>query len=481
MKSLIFLAIALFTFYHSVGQTYTDASSQLPDNGAKGPSMDVQTVDIDQDGDLDIVLANEFEANTILFNDGHAVFTKMNNGTMPQPKHDSEDVAIADFNGDGYEDLIFCSEDDINLGRTQVHEFYLGDKSGIFSASPFRFADSESNAVITCHLNNDAFPDVIFGNKGVNKIFINSGDGTFEFDFDALPQIQRTTQDLAIADIDMDGDLDLFAANEDGNILYINDGTGTFADSSETHLPQGINMETRKATFGDIDGDNDPDLFLSNVMFITGKSIQNRLYVNDGHGKFTDVTSTQLPSDTDHTIDAIFEDVDMDGDLDIVVANVFGGRIKIYGNDGQGKFTDLTDAILGTTYIRDALGVIAADFNGDGLRDLYICDRFNPQINKKDLLLLHAPVTGTKDISDSKTPFRVYPNQIFNEFFIETPMENIMQVHFLNMEGKLVDSVNVEVHAEGLYKGTLDKNSLLPGMYILQVPRTKLHTMVMIK
>jgi hypothetical protein len=475
----LFLALALTSTVSA--QLYTDASANLPENGAKGASMDVRAADIDRDGDLDIVLANEFQANTILLNDGQGVFTKAQAGSLPQEVHDSEDVAIADFNADGFIDLIFCSEDDIHQGITNVHGYYLGDGTGKFVEAPYQFPDSESNAVIAFHVNSDTFPDVVFGNKGVNKIYINNGDSTFEADDDALPAISRTTQDLAIADIDGDGDTDMFAGNENGNVLYMNDGTGNFTDVSSTHLPQGVNMETRKATFGDIDGDLDADLFLSNVMFIAGKNIQNRLYLNDGTGKFTDVTAAQLPVDSDHTIDAIFEDVDLDSDLDIVVANVFGARVKVYRNDGSGTFDDATDAIFGATYVRDALGVIAADLNGDGSRDLYVCDRFMPAQNKKDLLLLRAPITAVAETGAKDNGIRIYPNQIADEFFVESPSKGMSSIIIKNLEGRLIDTVKLDLHDEITMRGSLKHLSLPTGMYIMEVPKTGTTMMVMVK
>jgi hypothetical protein len=481
MKSISSLLIALLLSSTITAQLYTDASANLPDNGAKGASMDVRAIDVDRDGDLDIILANEFQTNTILLNDGQGVFTKAPTGTLPQEIHDSEDIAVADFNNDGFVDIIFCSEDDIHQGITNVHEYYLGDGTGKFTVAPYQFPDSEANAVITFFINNDSFPDVVFGNKGVNAVYLNNGDGTFELDADALPAISRTTQDLAFADIDRDGDMDLFAGNENGNVLYLNDGMGKFTDISSTNLPQGLNMETRKATFGDIDGDLDADLFLSNVMFIPGKNIQNRLYLNDGTGKFTDVTAAQLPVDSDHTIDAIFEDVDLDGDLDILVANVFGARMKVYRNDGTGTFEDATDAIFGATYIRDALGVIAADFNGDGARDLYICDRFMPAQNKKDLLLLHAPVTAVATTSTKDNSIRIYPNQIADEFFVESPAKPIASMIIKNLEGKLIDTIKLEVQDEITWRGSLKHLSLPSGMYIMEVPKTGTTMMVMVK
>jgi pimeloyl-ACP methyl ester carboxylesterase len=364
--------------------TYRDATNQLPEWGAKNPSMDVKAVDIDQDKDLDIVLANEFKPNTILLNDGKGNFTDASGQRLPQVTHDSEDVVTEDLDGDGHLDLLFCSEDD------KVHEFYLNDGKGFFKESAFKFPNSEANAVIAGDVNQDGRQDVLFGNNGQNTVFINGGKGFFKDETATrLPQSNKVTQDLALLDIDRDGDLDLFEANEDGNALYQNDGKGHFKDLS-ANLPTGADLETRKVAFANIDRDGDLDLFLANVNFRGTKNPQNRLYLNNGKGVFADVTAKQLPTDTDHTIDAIFEDVNRDGAPDLVIANVFGGAIKIYLNNGRGFFADETKQVMGKEYVRDSLGVIACDLNNDGLRDLYFCDRYNPAVDKKDLLLIRG-------------------------------------------------------------------------------------------
>ncbi|MCU0353993.1 MAG: FG-GAP-like repeat-containing protein [Cytophagales bacterium] len=369
-------------FKEKTESAYRDASDNLPELGARKASMDVRAMDVDQDGDLDIVLANEFQPNSILVNDGKGNFTDESEARLPQVVHDSEDVAIADFNGDGLTDLVFCSEDD------KVHEYYLNKGKGFFQSAPYKLPDSEANAVITFDVNKDKKPDLVFGNNGPNAVLINKGDGTFTVENNRLPGLKKVTQDLAAVDVDSDGDLDIFEANEDGNALLLNNGKGFFTDATATHLPKDPNIETRKASFADVDKDGDPDLFLSNVRFRPEKDIQNRLYINNGKGKFANETSRRLPKDEDHTIDGIFEDVNKDGHMDIVLANVFGGPIKVYANNGKGEFTDATTQLLGKTYVRDALGVIAADLNNDGKKDLYFCDRFNPAVGKKDLLLL---------------------------------------------------------------------------------------------
>lgn len=468
MKITILTALLLTTSV-AQAQLYINASANLPDNGAKGASMDVRAADLDNDGDLDIVLANEFQPNTILINDGKGRFTNGTPGNLPQPVKDSEDVAIADFNRDGILDLIFCSEDDITLGRTDVHEYYLGLGGGRFAVAPFKLPDSEANAVVTVDINKDSIPDVFFGNRGPKWVLIGKGDGTFSIENERIPANTRTTQDLAFADVDGDEDLDLFEANENGNILYLNDGKGQFTNVTSTHLPSGLNIETRKATFGDMDKDGDLDLFLSNVAFIAGKNPQNRLFLNDGKGQFTDATATRLPPDNDQTIDAIFEDVDLDEDLDLVLANVFGAAIKIYLND-KGVFTNGTQQILGQNYVRDALGVIAADLDGDGFRDLYFCDRFAPASNRKDLLLLRRPTVSAKDPATEETDMVVYPNPVVDQFFIKTALKNIDSVQIHSIDGRLLHKLKVQSSGkDNVLYGTISGLGLTPGTYLIGV------------
>lgn len=470
LSNIKFIPLLVFVFALPLhAQLYSDAGANLPNNGAKGSSMDVVAVDIDRDNDLDIILANEFQPNTILLNNGKGIFTKGTAGNLPQIVRDSEDIAYADFNNDGFIDLVFCSEDDIVLGKTNVHEYYLGDGKGKFTIAPYKLPDTEANAVATADINRDGFHDIILGNKGINTVLINDGKGNFSIENNRLPNIERTTQDIALADVNKDGYLDLFEANENGNLLHHGDSLGFFTNVTDTHLPKDLNIETRKVSFGDVDGDNDLDIFLSNVAFIVGKNPQNRLFINDGTGKFADGTDERLPADFDHTIDAIFEDIDLDEDLDIVIANVFGSPIRIYVNDGTGYFADETDKVLGAEYYRDALGVIAADFNGDGLRDLYICDRFSTQQNKKDLLLIRNSITSVPEHHESKQFFTIYPNPVHKVFHIRSNSDYIDSIYLVNQLGETVSHISFTNEGKGLFKCSLEKHSLAHGTYYLKI------------
>lgn len=448
-------------------QLFTDASTNLP-AAASGASMDVRAADLDGDGDRDIVLAREFQPNVVLRNEGNGIFVNATIGNLPQEVHDSEDVAIADFNGDGHPDLVFCSEDDVSQGWTNVHEFYLGDGTGHFTAAAYQPPDSEANAVITADIDADGLPDLVFGNDGIPNILINNGSGGFTLENDRVPPIARVTQDLLWLDVDNDGDGDLFLGNENGNLLYINVGAGQFADETAIRLPSGLNMETREVAAGDVDGDNDLDIFLANVEFIPGKDPQNRLFINNGNGHFTDGTAARLPVDSDHTIDAIFEDLDLDSDLDLVLGNVFGAHIKTYLNDGTGHFADSITAVLGQFYHRDALGVIAEDLNGDGLRDLYFCHRKGPQNSQKDLLLLRSPLSNVQEKRNNEAAVTIFPNPVRDYFCIKTTRKLADSIRLENAAGQTVRFLKPEKTGPDTYRCQVDRAKLAAGVYFIQ-------------
>lgn len=350
--------------------------SHLPTEALGGLSMDAKPADLDADGDLDLVIANEFRPNILLLNDGSGRFSDASE-RLPAAEHDSEDVGIADFDGDGDLDVIVVTEDD------QTNEFYLNDGSATFTDAGDRWpVTGTSNAVVVADLNGDDAPDILVGNNGQNNALINDGSGQFTDATGArLPAREDVTQDLELGDVDGDGDADLIVGNEDDNRLLLNDGSGVFTDAPDAIPLRDAPEETREADFGDVDGDGDLDLFFANVqLFVDGADPQNRLLLNDGTGRFTDATANDLPTDTLRALDGDFVDVDADGDLDIITANVRSPEndirsapYQVWRNDGSGVFSAV--GLLPQSATGRGLDIEAADYNGDGRVDLFLASR----------------------------------------------------------------------------------------------------------
>ncbi len=365
--------------------TFTDlpAVARLPHN-----SMDAAVADIDGDGDIDIVIAVEFYKNIILLNNGKGYFEDgshlLPNKTSEQnpkpyqyyPYHDSEDVLIEDINQDGLLDILFVTEDD------QTNELYIQKTAGKFEDSSPQFPVSNiSNAIAKGDFDQDGWVDVVIGNKGQNNYLKNNGGVLVDETSKRLPVIADVTQDIEAGDYDNDGDLDLLIGNEGNNRLLKNNGKGEFADVSDQVFSQGISEETREADFADIDNDGDLDIYFANVMMFTKKAPIQRLLINQD-GTYTE--SSQHHLKFNHTevgvIDADFFDLDQDGDLDLLLGKMSG--FSIYRND-QGFFAEKTEQFIKYPISGLVVDVEVADFNNDGKPDIYLA-----RFNNHDKLLL---------------------------------------------------------------------------------------------
>lgn len=354
------------------------SASNLPLADLQLLSMDAASADFDNDGDLDILVANEHRPNILLLNNGAGKFTNGSN-LIPQVNHDSEDIGIADFDADGDLDIIIVSEDD------HTNELYLNKGDGSFVDGGARIPlAGTSNAVLLLDVNTDGHMDILIGNNGQNFILINDGKAHFVDETkQRLPLTLDVTQSIATGDLNNDGFLDLVLANEGPNKILLNNGNGVFTDHSKALLPYRPTLEeSREVDLGDVDADGDLDIFFANVeAFVAGADRQNRLLLNDGSGKFTDVTDSNLPKDTDRSFGGTFQDIDSDGDMDIITGNVNGDRFggdtpfRVYLNNGKGGFIDDTSSLFPASAIGRGFDMEFADFNKDGKADIYLSNR----------------------------------------------------------------------------------------------------------
>lgn len=343
--------------------------------------MDTKVVDIDNDGDLDLVIAVEFVKNVILINDGTGHFTD-GSDLLPNkletknpkpyryyPYHDSEDVTVADFDKDGLIEIIIVTEDD------ETNEYYEMNASGSFDDISSRLPGTGvSNGLIAHDFNNDGWTDVVVANNGQNFYWKNDNGKLIDAS-DQLPQINDITQDVEAGDYDNDGDLDILVGNERQNRLLRNDGTGKFEDVSRLTLKAGIGEETREADFGDVDGDGDLDIFFANVqLFQKVKPTPRLLINNNGVYDLSNPFQLGFPFSAG-SMDADLVDIDNDGDLDLLMGNGnlngAGPKFTAALNDGKGNFSEFKIPINedGILLIVD---VETADFNNDGKVDIYL-------------------------------------------------------------------------------------------------------------
>ena len=346
------------------GGHFTDVTTRrMPGGGGSGLSF----CDVDGDGDLDVVFASSGEQSRLHLNDGTGTFTDVTATRMPIGSDSSLAVASGDVDGDGDLDVVF--------GTAERNRLYRNDGRGRFiDATAARLPAQAGSAVGLGDVDGDGDLDLVFGNGGSpvfqpqNRLYLNDGTGTFtDATARQLPVDSDETKTAAFGDVDGDGDLDLVFGNDGQNRLYLNDGTGTFADTTAQRLPADSDV-TRAVGLGDVDGDGDLDALFGNGDWRGGQ--QNRLYRNDGTGTYTDVTAARMPADSDGTAAVALDDLDGDGDLDVVFGNgshSFRARQqnRLYRNDGQGTYTDVTAARM-PAHADPTWAVALGDVDDDG-------------------------------------------------------------------------------------------------------------------
>jgi hypothetical protein len=224
----------------------------------------------------------------------------------------------------------------------------------------------------------DGDQDVFMANDGQNRLYLNDGTGVFSDATSRIPAHDYHSNSVALGDVDGDGDLDALIGNggyhfAQPNQLYLNDGAGVFTDAS-FQIPAHVE-DTYSVVFGDVDGDGDLDAWIGNLgiyqEYFPWIYEPNRLYLNNGLGMFSDASS-QIPYDISRTTTIVLGDVDGDGDLDAMIGNAFHEKTELALNDGTGFFSDATSQMPTDSDYTQSLTL--GDVDGDGDLDVTVAN-----------------------------------------------------------------------------------------------------------
>jgi enediyne biosynthesis protein E4 len=338
------------------------------------------------------------------------VHFKGNNGISINREEFGPGVCVADFDGDGWQDIYFVNGRDLyNRGISVRNALYHNNGDGTFTDVTDKTGVPGTGYGLGCvwgDYDNDGFPDLFVTQYGSDILYHNNGNGTFTdvTDKAGVAGLESGSfhSGATFLDYDRDDNLDLYvgsyvaldpdgprycnignvrsscppsAYNGSSDALYHNNGDGTFTNvtrSLNVLQPHGKNLSVGAA---DYDNDSWPDLFVAN------DGLAAYLYHND-HGKsFREIAapSGMAFSASGSLMAAMcisLGDYDNDGWLDLYISDFQGSSDHIWHNDGKGNFDEVSDeaGITGPTHNVLSFGGGFIDYDNDGWVDLFIAN-----------------------------------------------------------------------------------------------------------
>jgi hypothetical protein len=333
---------------------------------------------------------------------------KGNQGVSINREEFGPGVCVADFDGDGWQDIYFVNGRDLyDRGISVSNALYRNNHDGTFTDVTEKAGVPGTGYGLGCvwgDFDNDGFPDLFVTQYGKNVLYRNNGNGTFTdvTDKAGVGGLESGTfhSGATFLDYDRDGWLDLYVGSyvnlgdkrycKLGDVLsscapseyrgspdalYHNNHDGTFtnvAQSAGIYQPLGKNLSVQA---GDYDNDGWPDLFVAN------DGLNAYLYHNEHNGKFREVgLSTGMAVTSRGTVMAAMcislGDYDNDGHLDLYISDFQRSSDHLWHDDGKGFFDEVSDEAGITQPTRDVLsfGGGFIDYDNDGWLDIFIAN-----------------------------------------------------------------------------------------------------------
>jgi len=324
--------------------------------------------DFDNDGDQDLFVTTSSagQSNLLYFNNGNGTFTKITEGDIVVDEGRSYSCTAGDYDNDGDLDIFVANSDGQN------NFLYSNNGNGTFTRILNGAVVNDGGDSQGCSwgdYDNDGDLDIFVANGSDqnNFLYSNNGNGTFtKITAGIIVNDAGNSKGCSWADYDNDGDVDLFIANFGDNFLYANNGNGTFTKVTEGEIVTD-GGKSQGGSWGDYDNDGDLDLFVANrtnVCFF---------YSNNGNGTFTRITTGDIVTDLYNSRGSSWGDYDNDGDLDLFVCNASDLNNVLYSNNNNGTFNKIV--FLNDGGISE--GCSWCDYDKDGDLDLFVCNGEN--------------------------------------------------------------------------------------------------------
>jgi hypothetical protein len=296
-------------------------------------------------------------------------------------------------------------------GTTDEKHFPTGNGSGV------AMLDYDGDSRLDLYFATGTLLPLGTAQKGSNQLYKNLGGGQFrDVTRESGLGFAGFCHGIIAGDIDNDGDPDVFLCNYGPNALFLNNGDGTFRDISHAAGIDQPNWSSGGAML-DYDNDGDLDIYVANYgewqyprdakhrgpdwapLYISPeeiRTVKHRLYRNNGDGTFTDVTDQAGVGRADgHGFGVVATDLNGDGRIDLYVANDMNPNF-VYLNRGDGTFEDATEssgaALNAEGVAQSSMGVDAEDCDGDGRPDLLVTNFQNEYTAYYQNLSSPAPV-----------------------------------------------------------------------------------------
>jgi len=331
--------------------------------------------DLDGDGDVDILAAIEYDDKIMLYeNDGAENFRE--ESIIISQGESTRHSYASDLDGDGDIDILTSSASNNRIS------WYENDGSGNFAEQKIIASSIAGFTYVhASDIDSDGDIDILSASDLDDRIVWYENDGLGNFSEPKI--VAKGTGDTNIfftADLDGDGDLDVLLESSDINevlwaahevVWYKNDGLGNFSEEQFIFNQEGSDT---KIYANDLDGDNDLDILSVHFSTREGKIVW---YKNDSIGNFSEAQFITLGNFSEEKVIALemgaltsiyTDDLDGDGDLDIVALSFSQNTIVWFENYGNGNFSD---QLLISTITRPN-EVYTTDLDGDNLQDLVI-------------------------------------------------------------------------------------------------------------